>query len=65
MPGQRKDFKRLMRRPCKVCDKMFLPNGKFQKLCEKCQLKAMKQAKISYRLKLKQRKDLNKPNTKN
>ena len=29
-----------LRRPCKRCNKMFVPTGKYQRYCENCQIKA-------------------------
>ena len=28
--------RKVMRRPCKVCGKMFHPTGKFSRYCEQC-----------------------------
>lgn len=25
-----------LKRPCRVCDKIFLPTGKYEKLCQEC-----------------------------
>jgi len=30
-----------LRRPCIKCEKMFVPTGKAQKVCENCQIKIM------------------------
>ena len=30
-----------LRRKCKDCEKMFVPNGKFQRYCERCMEKRL------------------------
>lgn len=31
--------KKRLRRPCKVCEELFFPNGRFQKVCDSCYAK--------------------------
>lgn len=47
-----------LRRPCKRCDEMFTPSGKYQKFCEKCREYINKNKNINYRKNIKT-KDLN------
>lgn len=35
-----KNPSKIFRRPCRRCEKMYQPDGKFQRYCEPCQKKA-------------------------
>ena len=49
-----------MRRPCKVCDEMFHPTGKFSRLCEDCMNNAyalsIKRRRLTIKKKMRERK---------